>query len=149
MAKPETIDQNDGARRGDFREFAFRATGRDTENAPLDPITVQDNLIAELARLRSVANLIGAAKDQIDVEVLGGLSLLLVDIADRMRVVLDAARDDRTRGKDVARGGATLRRGLQAGGSSSASEQPLRSGAARRRGARSGQRKRSASSPRT
>ena len=71
----------------DFREFLFRATGKDTDLGHLD---LFDNLIAEVDRLKALAELLeDAQQDELGSHVGSGLALLLGDIASRMRGILE------------------------------------------------------------
>ena len=76
----------------DYREFLFRATGKDTDLASLDRIDLYDNLIAEVNRLKALAELLEDARDdELGPHVGSGLALLLDDIAARMRAILELA----------------------------------------------------------
>jgi len=74
----------------DFREFLFRATGKDTDLGSLDRIDLYDNLIVEADRLKALAELLEDARDDEQGPHVGsGLALLLGDIAARMRGILE------------------------------------------------------------
>jgi hypothetical protein len=76
----------------DFREFLFRATGKDTDLGKLDRIDLYDNLAPEVDRLKAMAELLEDARDdELSAHVGSGLALLLGDIASRMRRILDLA----------------------------------------------------------
>ena len=74
----------------DFREFLFRATGKDTDLDKLDRIDLFDNLAPEVDRLKALAELLeDAQEDELGAHVGPGLALLLGDIAARMRGMLE------------------------------------------------------------
>ena len=74
----------------DFREFVFRATGKDTDFRNLDRIDLYDNLLGEVDRIGALAELLDSARDEeLDPRVGSGLALLLGDIRARMRTILD------------------------------------------------------------
>lgn len=75
----------------DFREFLFRATGKDTDLANLSRIDLFDNLAPEVDRLKALADLLEDAQeeDEPGAHVESGLALLLGDIASRMRRILE------------------------------------------------------------
>lgn len=74
----------------DYREFLFRTTGKDTDLGNLDRIDLYDNLIAEVDRLKALAELLEDARDdEPGPHVRSGLALLLGDIAARMRGMLE------------------------------------------------------------
>ncbi len=74
----------------DFREFVFRATGKDTHPGNLDRIDLFDNLVGELDRLGALAELLDSLQDEsLDRRAVSGLALLLGDIRARMRKILD------------------------------------------------------------
>lgn len=74
----------------DFREFLFRATGKDTDLANLSRIDLFDNLAPEVDRLKALADLLeDAQEDEPGAHVESGLALLLGDIASRMRRILE------------------------------------------------------------
>jgi len=74
----------------DYREFLFRATGKDTEPDGLSRIDVYDNLIGETDRLKALAELLEDARDEeLGPHVGSGLSLLLGDVSARMRRILE------------------------------------------------------------
>jgi hypothetical protein len=76
----------------DFREFLFRATGKDTDLDNLDRIDLFDNLAPEVDRLKALAELLeDAQEDELGAHVGTGLALLLGDIASRMRRILELA----------------------------------------------------------
>jgi len=84
----------------DFREFVFRATGKDTDPASFDRIDLFDNLVGELDRLAALAELLDCLHDEsLDRRAVSGLALLLGDIRARMRKILDLSHD-RPRKKD-------------------------------------------------
>jgi hypothetical protein len=71
----------------DFREFVFRATGKDTD---LDNLDLIDNLVAEVDRLGALEELLQSSRpEEFDPRALSGVSLLLGDIRARMRAILD------------------------------------------------------------
>ena len=63
-------------------------------------ITLYDVLSPELVRLKALSDLMRASNFQIDVDVLGGLSLILGDIHDKMREALKAMQKSKTLGAD-------------------------------------------------
>lgn len=74
----------------DFREFVFTATGADTPLGDLDAMMLFDNMIAEVERLGTLADLLTAAKpEEFDARLLPGVGLLLSDVRARMRAILD------------------------------------------------------------
>lgn len=74
----------------DYREFLFRSTGKDTDIGNLDRIDVYDNLIGEIDRLGTVAELLESPGDEeLSPRVGSGLALLLGDIGARMRSILE------------------------------------------------------------
>lgn len=74
----------------DFREFLFRATGKDTDLGKLDRLDLFDNLAPEVDRLKTLADLLEDARnDEPGIHVGSGLALLLGDIASRMRRILE------------------------------------------------------------
>lgn len=86
------VSGNGGPRGRDYREFAFTATGRDTDLEAFGMIDLHDNLALELERLQTLAKLLVSSGDRADPDVLGGVGLLVQDIHARMREVLQAAR---------------------------------------------------------
>jgi hypothetical protein len=79
--------------RKDFREFVFRATGKDTEYQPMSVIDAVDNITEELARLQALIDLMIAELEDEGRGTLSGAGLILKDIHDRMKEVMKAARD--------------------------------------------------------
>ena len=77
----------------DFREFVFTATGRETNPRRLDPEDLDDNLTAELVRLRAIVELLECAGDALEPEALSGVSLLLRDVHNRAAAILASWRD--------------------------------------------------------
>lgn len=76
----------------DFREFLFRATGKDTDLGNLGRIDLYDNLIVEADRLKALAELLDDAQDdEPGAHVRSGLALLMGDIAARMRGMLEVS----------------------------------------------------------
>jgi hypothetical protein len=74
---------------GDFREFVFAATGKETEPATLSYIDVYDNLMAELDRLEALAKLLEDAAEDLEAETSRAVGAILRDIRKKMGVILD------------------------------------------------------------
>jgi hypothetical protein len=77
--------------RADYREFVFTATGRETDIGSLDIIDVYDNLVVELDRLHTLAELLGGLNYELSEEVCHGAGLLVNDVERRMRTILGMA----------------------------------------------------------
>ena len=76
--------------RKDFREFVFTATGGETDTDSLSAVDVYDNLTAELDRIQSITVLLECSGEEAAGAV-EGVALLLKDIHNRMRTVLELA----------------------------------------------------------
>ncbi len=81
-------------KRSDFREYLFTATGRDTPLPALTLLDFEDNVIAELRRLETMAELMQAVNaGEANGELLKSSGAMLSEVQARLRCIVELGLD--------------------------------------------------------